>query len=69
MARYVVEVGPFKAALSSLRDALALCRAQPKVSVEGRGRGDRVEFRVRLADNILSHVLVVSELNYTYGSR
>ncbi len=67
MARYVVEVGPFKAALSSLRDALALCRAQPKVSVEGRGRGDRVEFRVRLADNILSHVLVVSELNYTYG--
>ena len=37
MARYVVEMGPFKAALSSLRNGLALCKARPKVSVEGRG--------------------------------
>jgi len=39
----------------------------PRIAVEGEGEGDNISFRVRLPDNILNHVLVISGVNYTSG--
>jgi len=65
--RYIVEKGPVRVVFSSLRDADRFYRASPLVDVEGEEKGDRIVFRVRLADNILNHVLVISGINYAHG--
>ena len=67
MTRYIVERGPVRVMFSSLRDADRFYRASPLVDIEGEEKGDRIVFKVRLADNILNHVLVISGINYTYG--
>ena len=67
MTRYIVEKGPVRVMFSSLRDASRFYEASPLVGIEGEEKGDRIVFKVRLADNILNHVLVISGINYTVG--
>lgn len=50
--------------LSSWASAAAM---GPRIAVEGEGEGDNISFRVRLPNNILNHVLVISGVNYTSG--
>jgi len=66
-AFYTVDLGQVILKFSSLRDADKVCLAKPKIKVEGKRKHDRVTFKVRLSDNILNHVLLLSRINFTCG--
>ncbi|RLG70927.1 MAG: hypothetical protein DRO11_05405 [Methanobacteriota archaeon] len=63
---FTLDFGQVTLKFSGLADAFRVCTARPKVRVEGPVKHDRVSFGVRLPDNILSHVLVLSRLSYTF---
>ena len=66
-ALFTVNLGQVTLKFSSLSDAHKVCSAKPEVRVEGERKRDRVSFKVRLSDNILNHILVLSRVNYTFG--
>ena len=65
--RFIIRRGPVKVEFTDVSNAIHFCTAPPEVNAEGEVKGDRVIFKVRLPDNILNHILVISELNYTSG--
>jgi len=65
--RFIIRRGPIQVEFTDISNAIYFCTASPEIDIEGEAKGDRVIFKVRLPDNILNHILVISELNYTFG--
>jgi len=58
--------GPIQTNFLSIADAEYFCSSDPEIEIKGDVIGDKTSFKVRLADNLLNHVLVILGINYTY---
>lgn len=66
-AKFKVKKGPIQTNFLSVADAEYFCSSDPEIEIKGDVIGDQTSFKVRLADNLLNYVLVISGINYTYG--